>query len=520
MMNRLVVTILVCVCLAAPGSSMAGNIYALLIGVDEYEQLGTLGGAVNDARDVLDALEGLGARNVRMLLNRDATREAIFANWHELTELAGERDTLIFHYAGHGGRQDAILEGHEAKDNLFLLPGFSETGPGIEERIVDNEIGHLLADEREATVVFVADSCFAGGMTRAADPRSAVDVRAPVVNFEGTRDPVAHRVRQLGEVDEDALPNVIWLYAQDENKATQEIAIGGRRRGALSYAFARALRGDADRNNDGRLDVRELKRYVNRTVTKVSERRQRPEVNAGSGDLSIAISASASDALELPDLRILYTNGRTRFDLRGVTEAHDRRSADIVFDVGEGALIYRTGDVVGKFDVTASDASLLQSLQGAIDKWRLIPMLAEFDTHRDPELTLADGDRVYREGEEVKFSILSRHHRHVTLFNLAYDGTVQLVAPVKRTGDDFLAGQLPIGRRMRFRAPVMPPFGADHLVAITTPVDLPELDDAVFANKDTRNAAALASRLAATLEGQEFGMDWIGIYTQPRGAEQ
>ena len=517
-MKRLIPAMLACLGLGSAHSSLAGDVYALLIGADEYEHLDTLGGAVNDARDVFDALEGLNARNVRMLLDRDATREAIFASWRDLTRLAGERDTLIFHYAGHGGRQDAILEGHEAKDNVFLLPGFSETGPGITERIVDNEIGHLLAEEREATVVFVADSCFAGGMTRSADPRSAIDVRAPVVDFEGTRDRVAQRVRQLGEVDEDALPNVIWLYAQDENKVTQEIAIAGQRRGALSYAFARALRGDADRNNDGVLDVPELKRYVNRTVTKVSERRQRPEVNAGSGELSIGISGgAASPALALPDLRIFYADGSTRFDLRGVTEVNDRRSADIVFDVGQGALIWKTGDVVAEFDfdVPAGDAALPASLQGAIDKWRLIAMLAELDTHRDPELSLAGGDRVYHEGEEVVFRILSRHHRHITLFNLAWDGTVQLVAPVKRTGTDFLAGQLPIGRRMRFRAPVMPPFGADHLVAVTTPVDLPELDDAVFASKDTRNAAALASRLAATLQGREFGMDWIGIFTRP-----
>ena len=514
MMNRLILAMLACLGLGSANSSLAGNVYALLIGADEYEHLGNLGGAVNDARDVSDALEGLHARDIRLLLDRDATREAIFRNWYELTELAGKGDTLIFHYAGHGGRQDAILEGHEAKDNVFLLPGFSETGPGITERIVDNEIGHLLAEEREATVVFVADSCFAGGMTRAADPRSDVDVRAPVVDFEGTRDPVAHRVRQLGEVDEDALPNVIWIYAQDENKVTQEIAIAGQRRGALSYALARALRGDADRNNDGRLDVPELKRYVNRTVTKVSERRQRPEVNAGSSGLSISISAGASHALELPDLRILYTNGRTRFDLRGVTEVNDRRSADIVFDVDEGALIYKTGDVVAEFDVSAGDASLQASLQGAIDKWRLIPMLSEFDTNRDPVLALADGDRVYGEGEEVEFLIRSEHHGHVTLFNLAYDGTIQLVAPVRQAGNDLFAGRVDIGRRFRFRAPVEPPFGADHLVAITTAVDLPELDAVISANNGRRSAAVLAEQLATILEGREFGIDWIGIFTQ------
>ena len=42
MMNRLIPTVLVCVCLAGPGSSLAGNVYALLIGADEYEHLGTL----------------------------------------------------------------------------------------------------------------------------------------------------------------------------------------------------------------------------------------------------------------------------------------------------------------------------------------------------------------------------------------------------------------------------------------------------------------------------------------------
>ena len=515
MMSRFILPMVVCVGLGGPDTCFAGNVYGLVIGVDEYEHLGNLGGAVNDARDVSHALEALNARELRVLLDRDATREAIFRHWYDLTELAGQDDTLIFHYAGHGGRQNAILEGHETKDNVFLLHGFSETGPGVVERIVDNEIGHLLAEERDATLVFVADSCFAGGMTRAADPRSAVDVRAPTLDFEGTRDSVAKRVRELGELAEDALPNVIWLYAQDENKVTQELAIAGQRRGALSYAFARALRGDADRNEDGRLDIPELKRYVNRTVTKESERRQRPEVNAGSSGLSIPISASASDPLELPNLRIFYANGHPRFDLRGVTEVGERRSADIVFDVDDGALIYKTGDVVAKFAVPAVDASLAVSLQGAIDKWRLIAMLAEFDSHRDPELSLAGGDRVYREGEEVQFSILSRHHRHVTLFNLAYDGTIQLVAPVRQTGTDLFAGRLDVDRRFRFRAPVQPPYGSDHLVAITSPMDFPELHELIAINSGKRNATIVADELAAMLSGEEFGMDWVGVYTQP-----
>ena len=116
-------------CIAVPGPSVAGDVYALVVGVDDYVHINPLAGAVNDARDVSDALAGIAARDVRVLLDRDATREAIFESWSELSEAAGTGDTLIFHFAGHGDRQDAILEGHELKDNMFLLSNFDVAGP-------------------------------------------------------------------------------------------------------------------------------------------------------------------------------------------------------------------------------------------------------------------------------------------------------------------------------------------------------------------------------------------------------
>ena len=515
-----------CFVMSAPVA--AGDVYGLVIGVDDYAHINPLMGAVNDARDVADALESIAARDVRVLLDGEATRDAIFGNWRALSAAAGPGDTLIFHYAGHGGRQDAILEGHEAKDNMFLLADFDDTGPGTQHRIVDNEIGHLLAEEQEATVLFVADSCFAGGMTRSIDSRVPVDVRTPGVvlrtsgagsgGIGGGDDAVAVRVEALGEVGEDALRRVIWLYAQDKNKVTQEIAVEGERRGALSYALAQALRGAGDLDGDGRLDVPELKKFVNRKVARLSERRQRPEVNAGAADLSIALARSGpkeSARYDLPELRIHYANGRIPFGLRGVTEVADGESADIVYDAAGGVLLYRTGDIVAEFDLSESTTVLAPRLQGAIDKWRLINVLAGLDSSRDPELSLEDGDRVYRDGEEVRFSLLSMHHSRVTLFNLAYDGTVQHIAPSLGARSDLYAGRLHIGRPVGERLAVIPPFGADHLVAITTEVDVPELSDAVFAADGRREAAELARDLMEVLHGREFGIDWVGVYTRP-----
>ena len=193
----------------------------------------------------------------------------------------------------------------------------------------------------------------------------------------------------------------------------------------------------------------------------------------------------------------------------------DGESADIVYTTG-GTLIYRTGDVVAEFDPSESDAQLRSRLQGAVDKWRLIDALLGLDTANDPDLSLEDGDRVYREHETVGFSILSEHHSSVTLFNLAYDGTVQHIAPSSGARSELFAGRLRIGRPAGERLEVVPPFGADHFVAITTEVEIPELGDAVFAADGRREAADLAEDLMRILHGKEFGIDWVGVYTRPR----
>lgn len=500
--------------------SWAGNVYGLVVGVNEYTHITPpLTGAVNDARDVSDALQELSARDVRLLTDAEATRESIFRNWKALSDQAGEGDTLIFHFAGHGGRQDAILEGHEEKDNAFLLPGFAPSGPGVSQRIVDNEIGHLLASEQEATVVFVADTCFAGDMLRAADERRNIAVRSPLTDIGATEDPVAERVRQLGEVDEEALRRVIWLYAQDANRLTPELSIGGQMRGALSHAFGRALRGEADVDADGTLNVGELKRFVNRNVIQLSQRLQRPEVNAGSAELSINLASGnrvRDEPAEIHDLRIFYVNGGMRLPLTGVIEVDDRNAADIIFDPTDRALIYKTGDVVAQFPLTDTRKLLAEKLQGAIDKWRLIEMLSRLGASQDPDLSLGGGDRKYREGEIVEFRLRSDHHRNVVLFNLAYDGTVQLVAPLKTGGDDLFSGKLRLHQRVKFTIRVEPPFGADNLIAITAPDELQNLQEVIADNNGKRSAGVLAERLSEMLTSIEFGMNSVGLFTQAR----
>ena len=505
----------------AHGAAQGGRVFALVIGIDDYHYINPLHGAVNDARDVASALETINGSEVRLLLDADASREAVLANWQDLTDLAGEGDILIFHFAGHGGRADAIVEGHEDKDNMFLMVGFDESGPGMAQRLVDNEVGHLLARETEATVFLVADSCYAGGMARQADKRAATDLRAPGVHMAQDGDELADYLRQLGEVDKADLDHVVWLYAQDQNKLTQEISIEGERRGALSYAFANVLRGKADRDGDGRLTIREIKRYVNKTVVRLTERRQRPSVNAGKAFSNVAFPAPGNaKAAAIPATLRIYSDKPDELSILSHVEVvQDRRQADLIYDGERQELIYRTGDKIGQFDQYFDRLSWEQAMQGAVNKWRVMHYLTGFSADHAPDISLGDGPRIYREGDKVRFDLDGHQHGHVVLVNLTNDGTIQVIAPSRASGKGLAAGRLTPGRPTGFEAPVTAPFGADHVLALTAERMPSALLDALPNLNNSRNVEDLAHLLAQEIATGKAGLDWLGLYTKAKGEE-
>ncbi|WP_316862340.1 caspase family protein [uncultured Cohaesibacter sp.] len=499
------------------------RVYALVIGIDHYHHINPLQGAVNDARDVAEALDELDASDVSLLLDDEATRDSILSHWHVLTEKAGKGDVLIFHFAGHGARADAVLKGHEDKDNMFLLVGFDESGPALSERLIDNEVGHMLAREKEATVILVADSCYAGGMARQADKRAATDLRAPGVDLPRSNDALTDYLRSLGEVDPSALDHVVWLYAQDQNKLTQEISIKGQRRGALSFAFANILRGQADKDHNGRLDISEIKRYVNKVVVKLTERRQRPSVNAGDAFKELSLASTpilpALEAFDEQRLRVYFDSpdARDHPQLDKVIWVDTREQADIVYDATQSELIYKTGDPVGQFKEFRDARNQRAALQGAINKWRLLQYLSDLPEGQAPKLELSDGPKTYIEGENVGFSITSDTFEHLVLLNLTFDGQIQLVAPTLASGNDLASGHLAPTVPTGFTAPIIPPFGADHLLAVTSAKRADQIMAALPELNQTRDISKLAQLLKTQIETHQTGIDWVGLYTKPEG---
>ena len=74
-----------------PGAVHAAEWRALVIGVDAYQHVSPLKGAVNDARDIAETLQAAGVRDLTTLFDEEVTREAVLSNWQGPDRALGAR---------------------------------------------------------------------------------------------------------------------------------------------------------------------------------------------------------------------------------------------------------------------------------------------------------------------------------------------------------------------------------------------------------------------------------------------
>lgn len=503
--------------LAAPARA---DIYGLVVGIDDYTHIAKLKGAANDARDIAAALKTAGARDVRLLLDKAADRDGIFKAWKELVAKAPPDSTLVFSYAGHGGQEAERVAGTEEDglDEVLLLAGFDTKKPGNLQRIIDDEIAGMLAEAAPRTVIFIADACHSGTMTRSLDARAGkpgfrVASYGPIEDDEVPLPP-ADKAR---DATADQLPHVTYFAAVRDNELAPEVEIDGHQRGALSWSFARAMRGDADADGDKVLTKGELERFIRENVRMKLEGRQHPQVTpAGRGEatlVSVTAPPAAPAAAAAPEplrLRILNPPGGDAGPLfarlKGVAPAADADAdpAALTWDAAAGEVVNGLGDVVAK--VGAAE------VQSVIDKWALLRRLDRDAERRSLEMTVTPDDRRYRENEMVTLSIGGHRNTGFTLFNLAADGTVNFLYPLDdgRIKDP---PQIPAGKPYPLKLKVTPPFGADHFVAIASARPLEALHRDLKALDGKPAAAQVAALLTRHLDGQSYEIGVHGVYS-------
>lgn len=253
---------------------------ALVIGIDDYQHVRKLKGAVADATDIVTSLKSMGVSDVVELTDAHADRASVLREISALVERTKNNDLIFLSIAGHGTQEPERVKGSEpdGMENVFLLPGFETTPIGSIERILGSEFNHFIRqfELRGAKVIFVADACHGGGMVRDIDPRAAEMSFRQVPRYTLLVDelkPVSDSNDPKSELD---LDHTAFLAAVDRYTKAPEVRIPGidGLRGALSYAVARAMEGSADINHDGKVTLKELFSNVRQVVYQLSDQRQ------------------------------------------------------------------------------------------------------------------------------------------------------------------------------------------------------------------------------------------------------
>ncbi|MEM3896750.1 MAG: caspase family protein, partial [Archaeoglobaceae archaeon] len=207
------------------------NKYAIVIGISDYP--GTenyLNFADDDAIDMYNALVnkyGFLEENVHLLINSNANYSAIESAVNAVKQKANEGDEVVFFFSGYGARGKANDGDKEAIDEAIV----SHDGKNL-VYIWDGELRDWFRDFKTTRIVFIFDSCLAGGMT---------DLKADgrIIVMATTENGVAYEFSDLENgqltyyfVDEGMLQRMADTTPNDGNVTVEE---------AFDYAKANCI---------------------------------------------------------------------------------------------------------------------------------------------------------------------------------------------------------------------------------------------------------------------------------------
>ena len=516
-----------------------GQIRALLVGIDAYRYVRPLKGAVSDARDIEGTLRRSGVTDLTILLDERASRDAVIGAIEALTRRTARGDLVMISIAGHGAQEPERVKGSQpdGMDSVFLLPDFATTTAGSRQRIIGTEFNHFIRrlEERGARVLFVADTCHGGGMTRDVDPRAGELSFRQVPLYRIPNDahvPVSTAAEAfMTELD---FERTAFLAAVDRKTKAPEIRIPGvdGYRGALSYALARALEGAADTNHDGKVTLKELFGYVRQVVYQLSDQRQNA-VTLNSPHRSIerevafemtravkivdaatetrpapvaATPVAAAPAAKPAPVRLAALDGQVaRFEGLRPREAPfeivpPSHAPELVWDPA-------TGDLLAGADVVAYRLDKAE-LPSAIDRAAAVRALKALSARSPQAVRVLPDDKLHRNDSKVTVEIGGVSGRALILLNIAGDGTVQLLYPV---GTD-----PKLVREADYRLPVRVrgPFGADMVVAITSEQPMSQLEQALQPLNQRRSALE-ALKVVERYRPVDGRIGATGIFTAP-----
>ncbi|MBI5624985.1 MAG: caspase family protein [Elusimicrobia bacterium] len=215
------------------------NAFAVVIGIERYreESIPAVDFAARDARTFADYLTksmGFDQRNVVLLVNAKADRTDIdkyVGKW--LRNRVKPDSRVVVYFAGHGAPNPQTGEG-------YILPYSGDPAYTEETAYPVRKLYEALSSLPAAEVTVVLDACFSGRGDRSVLAKGA----RPLVNVKAA----------------DAGSNTVVLSAAGADQIST--LHPEAEHGMLTYFLLKALRGEADKDRDGRVTTREIYDFV------------------------------------------------------------------------------------------------------------------------------------------------------------------------------------------------------------------------------------------------------------------
>jgi len=212
MKTRFVIT-LVLIFLIGLTSSVFAKTSALLIGIDEYPGLTKNRWLSNASRNGVRMMKELLTKrfhisDIDTLINKQATRDEIIDSIKSYEGKLSSSDVLLIYYTGHGTtviskNNDERLDDAIVCYNFGFAPNATlQVSP--KNIIIDDEIGKMI-DKIKANngpkVVFIADTCHSGTMTKGAGDEDQINTSDRLVmGIENIRWPWGDRTESRNSV--------------------------------------------------------------------------------------------------------------------------------------------------------------------------------------------------------------------------------------------------------------------------------------------------------------------------------
>jgi hypothetical protein len=160
------------------GANSLGVKYAILVGISDYP--GTrndLQYCDDDAQDIYNALTtlyGYNSSNIRLLLNMNASFSAIQGAINDIKGKAAAGDEVVFFFSGHGTNGRANDGDNEKIDEAIVSHDGNLFGSLL--YIWDGQLRDWFAGFQTTRIIFIFDSCLAGGMTDLQGPGRVINM--------------------------------------------------------------------------------------------------------------------------------------------------------------------------------------------------------------------------------------------------------------------------------------------------------------------------------------------------------